>query len=115
MGLFGVLPGTGQSSFIYSNTAREIGWALCIVATFLSALHITSHLRKWSMPTIQAYSVRILLVVPVFAFCSSLALALGAHNGAYVEIVRDCYEAFVIYSFFQLILEYAGKAGLCVW
>ena len=66
------------------------------------------------MPGIQIYVIRILVICPVYAISSSLALALG-NNGAYAEIARDVYEAFVIYSFLNLILEYSGGETDCMY
>ncbi len=45
---------------------------------------------------------------------STLALVLGPY-GTYAEVVRDVYEAFVIYSFLNLILEYSGGETDCVY
>lgn len=66
------------------------------------------------MPGIQIYVIRILVICPVYAISSSLALGLGKY-GAYAEISRDVYEAFVIYSFFNLILEYSGGETDCIY
>jgi hypothetical protein len=66
------------------------------------------------MPGIQIYVIRILVICPVYAISSSLALGLGKY-GAYAEISRDVYEAFVIYSFLNLILEYSGGETDCIY
>jgi hypothetical protein len=55
-----------------------------------------------------------LIICPVYALTSALALGLGP-NGAYAEIARDVYEAFVIYSFLNLILEYCGGETDCIY
>ena len=62
---------------------------------------------------IQIYVVRILVICPVYAFSSVLALGLGS-LGTYAEIIRDIYEAFVLYSFLNLILEYCGGETDCI-
>eukprot|EP00602_Paraphysomonas_sp_CaronLab_P008797 CAMPEP_0185029608 /NCGR_PEP_ID=MMETSP1103-20130426/16014_1 /TAXON_ID=36769 /ORGANISM="Paraphysomonas bandaiensis, Strain Caron Lab Isolate" /LENGTH=750 /DNA_ID=CAMNT_0027564417 /DNA_START=256 /DNA_END=2505 /DNA_ORIENTATION=- len=66
------------------------------------------------MPGIQIYVIRILFICPVYAVCSAMALGLG-DAGAYAEIGRDVYEAFVIYSFLNLILEYCGGETDCIY
>ena len=83
------------------------------ISIFISAVHITQHLMHYTMPGIQIYVVRILAICPVYALSSALALNLGA-NGFYAEIVRDIYEAFVIYSFLNLVLEYCGGETDCI-
>lgn len=66
------------------------------------------------MPGIQIYVIRILIICPVYAISSALAVGLGK-NGQYAEVARDVYEAFVIYSFLNLILEYCGGETDCVY
>ena len=52
------------------------------------------HLRSYTVPNEQRYIIRLLLVVPVYAFDSWLSLLLlGAHQHyVYLDSVRDCYE-----------------------
>ena len=59
--------------------------------------------------------IRIILICPTYAVCSSLALYLGAVNGEYVEFARDLYEAFCVYSLLNLIMEYCGGEVDCVY
>jgi hypothetical protein len=56
---------------------------------------------------IQRYIVRILFVCPVYALGSLLSLCVPSAASA-METIRDMMEAFVIYSFLALVLEYAG-------
>ena len=50
----------------------------------------------------------------MYAITSCIAMALG-YYGAFAEFIRDIYEAFVIYSFFNLIIEYCGGETDCVY
>ena len=54
-----------------------------------------------------SYVVRILLMVPVYVWASQIGIQFPL-AARYLELVRDCYEAFVIYSFFCLLVEYVG-------
>ncbi|XP_064317673.1 transmembrane protein 184A isoform X3 [Phalacrocorax carbo] len=76
----------------------------CLFAT------IYTHLRNYTIPKEQRYIIRILFIVPIYAFDSWLSLLLlGSHQYyVYFDSVRDCYEAFVIYSFLSLCFEYLG-------
>jgi hypothetical protein len=42
-------------------------------------------------------------------------LDLPQHHGVYIAKLRDLYEAVVIYSFFNLILEFCGGETDCVY
>lgn len=47
------------------------------------------------------------LKVPIYALESWLGLRF-AQVGMYIDLLRECYEAFVIYSFYQLLVTYLG-------
>ncbi|KAK2894138.1 hypothetical protein Q8A73_016622 [Channa argus] len=68
------------------------------------------HLRYYSSPNEQRHIVRILFIVPIYAFDSWLSLLFFTNEEYYVyfDTVRDCYEAFVIYNFLSLCYEYLG-------
>ena len=103
-----------NSKWVDSFDGLYIAVALASVSLMISAIHIVRHLKNYTMPEIQVYVIRILLTCPVYAITSSLALLLGPY-GIYAEVIRDVYEAFVIYSFLNLILEYAGGETDCVY
>ncbi|KFD52992.1 hypothetical protein M513_06108 [Trichuris suis] len=70
---------------------------------------IYQHLRWYTCPSEQRWIVRILFIVPVYAFDSWLSILFFANNVyIYFNTVRDVYEAFVIYSFLSLCYEYLG-------
>lgn len=52
------------------------------------------HLRAYTVPSEQRYIVRLLLVVPVYAFDSWLSLLLlgSRQHHVYLDSLRDCYE-----------------------
>ena len=62
--------------------------------------------RYYSNPAEQRWIVRILFIVPVYAFESWLSLLFFSHDNYYVyfNAVRDCYEGFVIYNFLRFVL-----------
>ena len=84
------------------------------LASIISISHILVHLCNFSMPQIQTYVVRILIICPLFAISSAVSLAVGPKGDA-VIVVRDVYESVVVYSFLNLILEYCGGETDCVY
>lgn len=55
---------------------------------------IYSHLRSYTAPREQRFVIRLLFIVPIYAFDSWLSLLLlGGHPYyVYFDSVRDCYE-----------------------
>lgn len=68
---------------------------------------IIMHLKNYYQPNVQCYVVRILWMVPIYSIESWLCLRF--HTLAiYIETLRDCYESYVLYSFFQFLIEVLG-------
>ncbi|KAL7540580.1 hypothetical protein ACHAXR_010221 [Thalassiosira sp. AJA248-18] len=73
----------------------------------ISMCGIIMHLRNYYQPNVQCYVVRILWMVPIYSIESWLCLRF--HTLAiYIETLRDCYESYVLYSFFQFLIEVLG-------
>jgi hypothetical protein len=81
-----------------------------IAATALATWQIVNHIQHYSSPIFQRYILRIIFMVPVYSVCSFLALV-RPHDAVYFETVRVIYEAFVIYTFLSLCLEFVGGPG----
>ncbi|XP_037669992.1 transmembrane protein 184A isoform X9 [Choloepus didactylus] len=96
--------------FLTSALARSLSGLFVWAALLLTGHQIYLHLRSYTVPSEQRYIVRLLFLVPVYAFDSWLSLLLlGGHQYyVYFDSVRDCYEAFVIYSFLSLCFQYLG-------
>ncbi|XP_058012911.1 transmembrane protein 184A isoform X3 [Ahaetulla prasina] len=99
-----------QSLFLTTSTAKAISGLFVWTALILTFHQIYLHLKNYTIPNEQRYIIRILFIVPIYAFDSWLSLLLiGSHQYyVYFDSVRDCYEAFVIYSFLSLCFEYLG-------
>jgi hypothetical protein len=64
----------------------------------LTFLQIQAHRRHWVHPASQKHVVRILLMVPVYAISAWSSLAF-VKLSAYLDFIRNCYEAYVIWYF----------------
>ncbi|XP_071617084.1 transmembrane protein 184A isoform X2 [Heliangelus exortis] len=100
----------GKQLFLTTTAAQVISGIFVWSALIVTFHQIYTHLRNYTIPKEQRYIIRILFIVPVYAFDSWLSLLLlGSHQYyVYFDSVRDCYEAFVIYSFLSLCFEYLG-------
>ena len=84
------------------------------ISLVVSCITVNRHLVHWSKPRTQGQIIRIVLVCPIYALASLLSLVVSEAASVYVETVRDLFEAFVIYTFLALVLEYAGGEAACV-
>eukprot|EP01102_Stenamoeba_stenopodia_P009666 TRINITY_DN2857_c0_g1_i1.p1 TRINITY_DN2857_c0_g1~~TRINITY_DN2857_c0_g1_i1.p1 ORF type:complete len:400 (-),score=60.73 TRINITY_DN2857_c0_g1_i1:107-1195(-) len=75
------------------------------LATALSFWLIYKHFRNYTMPLLQLYIIRILFMVPIYAIGSWLSLRYKDES-VYFDLFRDCYEAYVLYIFFKLLVAF---------
>lgn len=96
--------------FLNTMSAQALSGIFVWSALLITFHQIYTHLRSYTVPNEQRYIIRILLIVPVYAFDSWLSLLFIGNDQYYVyfDSVRDCYEAFVIYNFLSLSFEYLG-------
>lgn len=95
--------------FYETPAAQGISGLFVAFAILISVHQIYLHLKYYTNPNQQRWIVRILFIVPIYAFHSWLSLMFFQHSySIYFDTVRDCYEAFVIYSFISLCYEYLG-------
>ncbi|KAL5039758.1 hypothetical protein BDV3_003179 [Batrachochytrium dendrobatidis] len=99
------------TSSLYFSTWWVVGLAVggvLMLATTILSLHLTiMHFRYYTKPQFQRPITRILLMVPLYSICSLLSFW-SVKWAVYINVVRDCYEGFVVYNFFTLCLEYLG-------
>lgn len=65
------------------------------------------HSIRFTRPTLQRLSMRIILMVPIYASLSCMALWWPDRRFVIVT-VRDTYESFVLYEFLALLIAYCG-------
>ncbi|KAJ2000857.1 hypothetical protein GGI02_000196 [Coemansia sp. RSA 2322] len=94
--------------------AHKVGWivagAFALVATIISGLHIAGHLKHYTVPRQQRHIVRIILMIAIYSIISFLSYRFYREAPYYLAL-RDCYEAFVIASFYMLLLQYIGDSS----
>jgi Organic solute transporter Ostalpha len=84
-------------------------WIAAGVFTILSCISsgflIWKHVASYTEPSTQRYIVRILAFVPIYAIDSWLSLRFG-QVAIYFDVIRDCYGAYVLWSFYKLCESY---------
>ncbi|RYG69705.1 OSTA/TMEM184 family protein [archaeon] len=77
------------------------------IAVSMSSLLISQHLQNFTQPSIQSKIVAITYMIPIYSVDSFLGL-LFPEISMYINLLRDCYEAYVLYLFVSLMLGYLG-------
>ncbi|WOH04445.1 hypothetical protein DCAR_0623854 [Daucus carota subsp. sativus] len=91
-----------------------VAFPCAVGAIALAIYHIYLHLLNYTEPTYQRYTVRIIFMVPVYALMSFLSLVATENAAIYFNSIRDIYEAWVIYNFLSLCLDWVGGPGAVV-
>lgn len=100
--------------YIYENVAFNIfvlvfTGCFVILSVIWSLGAIIAHLVHYNNPYRQRYIIRIIIMIPIYATTSWISLFYQRKSWTlFVDLFRDCYEAYVIYIFFKLCVEYLG-------
>ncbi|KAJ3480439.1 hypothetical protein NLI96_g8346 [Meripilus lineatus] len=78
-----------------------------VIATIVSATSIYLQLKNYRKPILQRMVIRIMVMVPLYAIASFISL-FSVQAAFFIDAIRDVYEAFVIYCFFDLLVAYLG-------
>lgn len=79
--------------------------AFACIAIAVSVWQILQHALHYLRPYEQRHIMRLLAMIPIYTFTSFLSYVFYQH-AIYYELVRDCYEAYAIASFFTLLCHY---------
>jgi len=89
-----------------------VSGAFTIWSCILSLHLIYKHSRNYTRPQLQRCIIRILFMVPIYSIDSFLSL-LFKDDAIVFNLLRDCYEAYVIYIFFTyLVCFLSGEQSL---
>lgn len=105
--LFPLLPSSPVVKMAAPTYTWWIALSFMIVSTLLTIHQIRLHLHWNTSPRLRRYIIRIICMVPIYAFTSWLGLT-NPDVSLYFDFIRECYEAFVIYCFFQLLVQWLG-------
>ncbi|XP_010520531.1 PREDICTED: protein LAZ1 homolog 2 isoform X2 [Tarenaya hassleriana] len=87
--------------------ATIVGGSFAAVAICLSLFLILQHLRSYTNPSEQKWVVAVLFMVPFYASESIISL-LDPKLSLACDILRNCYEAFALYSFGSYLVACLG-------
>ncbi len=92
-----------QFSMENSFMVFQLAGTFTLLSCLISMWHMTAHLRKLKQPVIQRKILAILWMSPIYAITSWFSLVFPEAEG-YLAIIKDAYEAYVIYQVRTVIL-----------
>ncbi|KAL5699578.1 Protein laz1 [Ranunculus cassubicifolius] len=87
--------------------AVSVAGILVLITVTLSTYLVFEHLSAYKNPEEQKFLVCVILMVPCYSLESFISL-LEPSSSVYFEIMRDCYEAFAMYSFGRYLVACLG-------
>ena len=96
--------GTGTS---LGTAAVAVCGVASLIASVISFVSVWLQIKNYRKPLLQRYVVRILFMVPIYS-AASWASLMSQDAAFYLDPLRDVYEAFTIYTFLQLLINFLG-------
>ncbi|KAF2456118.1 organic solute transporter Ostalpha-domain-containing protein [Lineolata rhizophorae] len=78
-----------------------------LAASLLTVVSIWFQAKNYRKPLLQRYVIRMLLMVPIYSIASWGSLV-SLKAAFWIDPFRDVYEAFTIYTFTQLLINFIG-------
>ena len=82
----------------------QLAGTFTLIACLISMYHMTQHQKHFVKPNVQRRIMAILWMVPVYSLTSWLSLVFGPSGEVFFNAIRDIYEAYVVYTFFGLLI-----------
>ena len=89
-------------------TIYQLAGTFTLLTCLLTMFHMASHLRNLHEPFVQRKILAILWMSPIYSVTSFLSLLLPSTEG-YLSIIKDLYEAYVIYTFLSFLIAVMGR------
>jgi len=86
----------------------QLAGTFTLLSCLISMWHMTDHLRSFNNPFVQRKILAILWMSPLYGITSWLSLVFPTYEG-YLAIIKDFYEAYVIYQFLSFLISVMGK------
>lgn len=89
-------------------TIFQMASTFTLLTCLITCFHIYSHLTNFCKPEIQRKIIAILWMSPIYSVTSCLSLIVPSADG-YLSVIKDCYEAYVIYQFLSFLIYALGN------
>lgn len=101
---------TTQDQFSMENSfmVYQLAGTFTLLACLISMWHMTAHVRRFKRPFVQRKILAILWMSPIYSITSWLSLVFPQYEG-YLAIIKDLYEAYVVYQFLSFLISVLGR------
>ncbi|VVC91698.1 transmembrane protein 184C [Leptidea sinapis] len=99
-----------QNGLTKSDQGTLVAGGFVLLALPISIWQITQHIVHYTKPSLQKHIIRILWMVPIYALNAWIGLEFPEQS-IYVDSLRECYEAYVIYNFMKYLLNYLNDGN----
>lgn len=101
-----------QQQFSMENNFMiyQLAGTFSLIGGLISLWHVTSHLRNFNNPPIQRKILAILWMAPIYSTTAWFSLVFPSAQ-EYLGIVKDGYEAYVVYVFFSFLIMVWGNGS----
>ncbi|KAK4631951.1 Transmembrane protein [Fulvia fulva] len=96
--------GTGQG---FGRVVLIVTGVFALSAIILTFGSIFLQAKNYRKPLLQRHVIRIVILVPIFSAASWASLT-SLRVAFWIDPLRDVYEAFTIYTFFQILVNFLG-------
>lgn len=93
-----------QDSFL----AYQFAGIFTLIGGLISIWHMTAHLSHFNEPIVQRKILAILWMGPLYSLTSFLSLVFVTAE-AFLAVIKDCYEAYCIYTFLSFLIAVLGR------
>lgn len=88
----------------------QMAGVFVVLVCLLTMFHMSSHLRAYHEPIVQRKIITILWMSPIYAVTSFFSLVFPQADG-YLAVIRDFYEAYVVYNFLSFLIAVLGRGN----
>lgn len=92
----------------HDYTVYQLAGTFTLLTCLLTMFHMSSHLRNMYEPEVQRKIITILWMSPIYSVTSFLSLTLPKTE-MYLSIIKDFYEAYVVYTFLSFLIAVLGR------
>eukprot|EP00759_Apiculatamorpha_spiralis_P014353 PhF_6_TR21032/c0_g1_i1/m.30252 len=93
--------------WVVHNSTKYFAVVCAFITFVVIGREMARHIKSYKYPDIQRHVLRIFMFAPIYAVDSCVALWMPEVS-LYINTIRDCYEAFVLYQFLSLLIRYGG-------